>query len=63
MEYRTLGKTGLSVSLIGFGASPLGDEFRKTDPAEGVRAVHSAIDHGINFFDVSPYYGRTRRRS
>ncbi|MEO8661159.1 MAG: aldo/keto reductase [Bryobacteraceae bacterium] len=59
MEYRTLGKTGLSVSLIGFGASPLGDEFRKTDPAEGARAVHSAIDQGINFFDVSPYYGRT----
>jgi L-galactose dehydrogenase len=59
MEYRTLGKTGLSVSHIGFGASPLGDEFRKTDPVEGARAVHCAIDHGINFFDVSPYYGRT----
>jgi L-galactose dehydrogenase len=37
----------------------LGNEFRKTDPAEGVRAVHAAIDQGINFFDVSPYYGRT----
>lgn len=59
MEYRTLGKTGLQVSILGFGASPLGDEFRKTDPAEGVRAVHCAIDHGVNFFDVSPYYGRT----
>jgi L-galactose dehydrogenase len=49
----------LLVSEIGFGASPLGDEFRKTDPAEGIRAVHAAIDRGINFFDVSPYYGRT----
>lgn len=47
------------VSEIGFGASPLGNEFRETDPAEGVRAVHAAIDQGINFFDVSPYYGRT----
>lgn len=59
MRYRSLGKTGLNVSLLGFGASPLGDEFRKTDPAEGVKAVHCAIDHGVNLFDVSPYYGRT----
>ena len=54
-----MGATGLSISEIGFGASPLGNEFRETDPAEGVRAVHAAIDRGINFFDVSPYYGRT----
>lgn len=59
MEYRVLGKTGLNVSVISYGASPLGDEFRKTDPAEGVRAVHCAIDQGMNYFDVSPYYGRT----
>ncbi len=59
MEYRTLGKTGLKVSVIGYGASPLGNEFGETDVAEGVRAVHHAIDEGINFFDVSPYYGRT----
>jgi L-galactose dehydrogenase len=56
---KRLGRTGLMVSEIGFGASPLGNEFRETDPAEGVRAVHAAIDQGINFFDVSPYYGRT----
>jgi L-galactose dehydrogenase len=59
LKQKLLGATGLLVSEIGFGASPLGDEFRKTDPAEGVRAVHAAIDRGINFFDVSPYYGRT----
>jgi L-galactose dehydrogenase len=59
MIYRTLGNTGLSVSILGFGASPLGDVFRATDPAEGVNAVHAAIDSGINFFDVSPYYGLT----
>ncbi|MCW5981995.1 MAG: aldo/keto reductase [Bryobacteraceae bacterium] len=59
MEYRTLGKTGLSVSVIGFGASPLGDEFRTTTAAERQSAVDAAIDAGINFFDVSPYYGRT----
>jgi L-galactose dehydrogenase len=59
MLYRALGKTGLSVSRIGFGASPLGDVFGRTDPAEGVKAVHRAIDLGINFVDVSPYYGNT----
>lgn len=59
MQYRTLGRTDLRVSIIGFGASPLGDVFGTTDPSEGVRAVHLAIDGGINFFDVSPYYGLT----
>lgn len=59
MLYRMLGNTGLSVSQIGFGASPLGDVFGTTDPAEGVRAVHRAVDEGINLFDVSPYYGNT----
>jgi L-galactose dehydrogenase len=59
LKYRTLGKTGLNVSVIGFGASPLGNEFGPLDLAEGERAVHAAIDHGINLFDVAPYYGRT----
>ena len=59
MTYRQLGKTDLHASALGYGASPLGDIFSPTDPAEGVRAVHHAIDEGINFFDVSPYYGAT----
>ena len=59
MKYRNLGKTDLNVSILGFGASPLGEEFGKIDPLEGQRAVDAAIDHGINYFDVSPYYGRT----
>ena len=59
MIYRTLGKTGLKVSILGYGASPLGNEFGTTDPTEGQRAVHYAIERGINYFDVSPYYGRT----
>jgi L-galactose dehydrogenase len=59
MEYRQLGRTALTVSTVGFGASPLGDVFGLTDPDEAVSAVHFAIDQGINFFDVSPYYGLT----
>jgi aryl-alcohol dehydrogenase-like predicted oxidoreductase len=59
MRYRRLGRTDLRLSIIGFGASPLGDVFGSTDRVEGARAVHQAIDEGINFFDVSPYYGLT----
>src|ERR1017187_4373775 len=59
MEYRQLGGTELKISALGFGASPLGDVFRKTEPAERIAAVHFAVDQGINFFDVSPYYGLT----
>lgn len=60
MEFRTLGKTGLSVSALGFGASPLGGVFGAVDEAEGVRAVHRALKLGINYFDVAPFYGATR---
>ncbi|MDQ6417965.1 aldo/keto reductase [Paenibacillus sp. LHD-117] len=60
MEYRLLGKTGLEVSSLSFGASSLGSVFRQTDDAEGVRTVHAAIDAGINYIDVSPYYGATK---
>jgi len=59
MIYRVLGKTGLKVSVVGYGASPLGAEFGTIDPAEGKRAVDTAIAAGINYFDVAPYYGRT----
>ncbi len=58
-----MGKTGLDVSVLGFGCSPLGGVFRPVDPAEAKRAVHAAIDFGVNFFDVSPYYGATRAES
>ena len=59
MRYRILGGTGLRVSEIGFGAAPLGDEYGQADPQEMARALHFAIDNGINFIDIAPYYGRT----
>jgi L-galactose dehydrogenase len=59
LEYRQLGHTSLQVSVVSFGASPLGNVFQQTDPAEGVAAVRYAVERGINFFDVSPYYGLT----
>lgn len=59
MQVSRLGDTSLQVSRLGFGAATLGDEYGELDEAAGTRAVHAAIDHGVNLFDVSPYYGRT----
>lgn len=54
-----LGRTGIEVSAVGFGASPLGAVFGSVAEPEGIEAVHAALDVGITFFDVSPYYGAT----
>jgi L-galactose dehydrogenase len=59
MEYRKLGKTNELISILGFGASPLGNVFDLGDEQEGINTVHYAIDYGVNFFDVSPFYGIT----
>src|SRR5947209_10192335 len=59
MQFRAFGGTGLRLSVLGFGAGPLGDEFGKIDVEEGERTVHEAIERGINLFDTAPYYGRT----
>lgn len=60
MDYRLLGKTGLKVSALSLGASSLGGVFRDVDEAEAIRTVHIALDLGINFIDVSPFYGLTK---
>ena len=57
MEYRELGKTGLRLSALGFGASSLGGVFHSLREEDGIRAVFAAIEGGINFIYVSPYYG------
>ncbi|MFE2722597.1 aldo/keto reductase [Kitasatospora sp. NPDC059327] len=59
MRYRPLGRTGLIVSELGFGASPLGSVFGAFAEQDGIDAVRTALDLGVNFFDVSPYYGDT----
>ncbi|KRE91322.1 aldo/keto reductase [Paenibacillus sp. Soil766] len=60
MKYRKLGRTGLDVSVLSFGASSLGSVFRVTNEDESIRTVHTAVDMGINLIDVSPYYGLTK---
>jgi aryl-alcohol dehydrogenase-like predicted oxidoreductase len=60
MEYCELGKTGMKVSILSYGASPLGGVFGDIREPEGIRTVHTALDLGINYIDVAPYYGNTR---
>ena len=57
MEYRILGKTGLKVSQLSFGASSLGGVFHDIDEGRAIDAVFTALDGGMNLIDVSPYYG------
>ena len=57
MRYTELGKTGMKISNLSFGASSLGSVFRETNEKESFEAVEAAIEGGINFIDVSPYYG------
>ena len=47
----------MKVSNLSFGASSLGGVFHNVREAEGIKAVHTAVDNGMNFIDVSPYYG------
>ena len=57
MRYTEIGKTGMKISNISFGASSLGSVFRETNEKESFEAVEAAVNGGINFIDVSPYYG------
>lgn len=60
MEYRKIGKTGMKVSSLSFGASSLGGVFHSFRESEGIEAVYTAVENGINFIDVSPYYGHLK---
>ena len=58
MERRPLGRTGLQLPALSFGASSLGQEFRSVDIQDALRSVQVALDLGMNFIDTSPFYGR-----
>lgn len=57
MQKNKLGKTGLELSSLSFGASSLGGVFHDIKEQTAIEAVFAAIDGGMNFIDVSPYYG------
>jgi L-galactose dehydrogenase len=58
MEKRVLGKTGLELPILSFGASSLGQEFRSVSLDDALESVRAALDCGLNFIDTSPFYGR-----
>src|SRR2546427_12500341 len=57
MQYTVLGRTGLRVSRVGCGGGGIGQVWGPTTEAESVRAIHRALELGVNFFDVAPGYG------
>ncbi|MEX0332372.1 MAG: aldo/keto reductase [Puniceicoccaceae bacterium] len=58
MNYRTLGKTGYNVSAIGFGAWAIGGtSWGKQEDDDSIKALHEAIDRGVNFIDTAAGYG------
>ncbi|KAI3702279.1 hypothetical protein L6452_28012 [Arctium lappa] len=59
LELRSLGNTGLKLSCVGFGASPLGSVFGPVSDEQAIDTVREAFRLGINLFDTSPYYGGT----
>ena len=57
MEYRTLGRTGLRVSAIAFGAGPVSGWMAELSPDEQCAVIRRALDAGINWFDTAAGYG------
>jgi aryl-alcohol dehydrogenase-like predicted oxidoreductase len=64
--YRTLGRSGIKVSALGMGCWAIGGPFwdgetpvgwGKVDDEESIRAVHRALELGVNFFDTADVYG------
>ena len=58
MDYRTMGKTGLRVSALGFGCGDVGGLIIRGTPAEREQAVARALELGVNYFDTASQYGR-----
>jgi D-threo-aldose 1-dehydrogenase len=55
---RKLGRTGLDVTVLGFGAAPLGDIYEVLDDATAIATVEAAAAAGITLFDAAPLYGQ-----
>ena len=57
MNYRLLGRTGMKVSEISFGAWAIGSAWGPVDDRESMAALHKAVDLGVNFIDTADVYG------
>src|SRR5579863_9580439 len=60
MKYRPLGRTGYDVSEVSFGAWAIGGTWGDVDDETSLRAMHRAVDLGVNFFDTADVYGDGR---
>lgn len=60
MERRPLGRTGIQVSTLGFGAGPIGDA--EVDERGAAALLHGVLDAGINLLDTAPSYGQSEER-
>jgi aryl-alcohol dehydrogenase-like predicted oxidoreductase len=60
MKSRVLGRTGLAVSEISFGAWAIGGTWGDVDDAQSLRALHASVDAGMNFIDTADVYGDGR---
>jgi D-threo-aldose 1-dehydrogenase len=57
-ETRKLGKSGVSLTQLGFGGAPLGELFVRVDEATAAATLQAAWDEGVRYYDTAPYYGR-----
>lgn len=57
LSFRTLGATEINLSLLGFGAAPIGNLYQPLSDDQADAAVSSALDAGIRYFDTAPHYG------
>jgi len=57
MQKRRLGRTGLQISVLGYGAGAVGGLFTKGDPVDQERAIARALELGINYIDTAALYG------
>lgn len=60
MNYRVYLNGGIPISELGFGAWQLGVDsgWKAVSEVDATRMIHTALDHGVNFFDTAPNYGR-----
>ena len=57
MEHRQVGRTGLALSVLGFGCGPVGGLYARIDEAQANATLAAALDAGITYFDTAPFYG------
>src|SRR6185295_5242407 len=57
MEKRTFGRSGMKISILGFGCGAVGGLMVRGDPSDQERAIGRALDAGVNYFDTAVQYG------